>query len=328
MKTPSNGRAERAVVTLAVGKSLYVDMAIALARSFKWWHRTSDIRFAIATDRPELIPDDLRDTILVPLSPGQFGTGFTPKLYLDQFAPAEKTLFLDSDSLIVGALEPVFDRLAGRPVAVVGGLITTGEWFGDVEQVRARFGLEHLVKFNGGLYYTELGPASTEIYETARSMVADYDAIGFRRLRGKPNEEVLMAVAMAAHNALPLADDGTVMGDLFSYSGKLDMDVLAGGATLRNPAAPHPDHRDWNEHQVAHPLIVHFLDVFTTTYPYRREERRLALVARGWPVLLANIVASLTRSIPLLAVDGAKRALRPLYRRVFGYRRVAVSPRI
>jgi hypothetical protein len=319
---------ERAVVTLAVGKPLYVNMAIALARSFKWWHRHSDIRFAIATDRADLIPPDLADVIVVPLTPGQFGTGFTPKLYLDQFAPGERTIFLDSDSLIVGSLATVFDRFAGRRVAVVGGTIASGEWFGNVADVRARFGLEHLVKFNGGLYYTERGPDSAMIYDFARSLVPDYDEIGFRRLRGKPNEEVLMAVAMAKYGADPLPDDGTVMGDLFSYSGKLEMDVLKGGATLRNPPAPHPDHRDWNEHAVAHPLIVHFLDVFTTTYPYRREERRLALVARGWPVVLADGVAALTRSIPLLAVDRLKQLLRPVYRRIFGYRPVAVSPRI
>jgi hypothetical protein len=262
------------------------------------------------------------------LAPGQFGTGFTPKLYLDQFAPADRTLFIDSDCLIVGSLDRVFDRFAGRPVSVVGGYIREGEWFGDVAAVRAQFDIPHLVKFNGGLYYMERGTDSTSIYERARAMVPDYDAIGFRRLRGKPNEELLMAVAMAMHGAAPLPDDGSVMGDLFSYPGRLEMDVLAGGATLRNPPAPHPEHRDWNEHEVAHPVIVHFLDAFTSAYPYRREERRLDLTARGWRVFFANVAAALTRSLPILMVDWSKRILRPIFRRIFGYRAVRLSPRV
>ena len=42
--------ATRAVLTIATGKWVYLNMAIALARSFLWWHRDSSIEFYIATD--------------------------------------------------------------------------------------------------------------------------------------------------------------------------------------------------------------------------------------------------------------------------------------
>ena len=319
---------ERAVVTLAVGKPFYVSLAVNLARSFLWWHRRSDIGFAIATDQAHLLPPDLHDVRVIPLTPGQFGSGFTPKLYLDQFAPAERTLFVDSDCLCVSSLEPVFERFASRSVAVAGGTMSAGEWFGDVQAVCRRFGLPHLVKFNGGLYYLERGAQSTAVYETARQLEPEYDRIGLVRLRGKPNEELLMAISMAMHAQSPVPDDGTIMADPQAFPGPIVIDVLRGGAHLQNPSAPHATHRTWNQLSEARPVIVHFLDDWTLRHPYVREEFRLALVlGRHWPMWAANVAAALLKSGPAKLTHGIKELLRPVYRRLFGTRGVKISPR-
>lgn len=319
----------RGVVTLATGKPVFIAMAVTLARSFKRWHPKGDIGFSIATDQPEAIPADLADVHIMRLAPGQFGTGFSPKLSLDLFAPAPQTLFVDSDCLITRHLGPVFDQFAGRPASVVGGYITQGEWFGDVDDIRRRFELPHLVKFNGGVYYIERGEVSSRIYQSARSLEPAYDELGLVRLRGKPNEELLMAIALAMHKAVPVPDDGSILGDMFSYPGPVDVDAVKGRITMRNPPPPHPEHRAWNPIAEAHPAIAHFLDAHAARYPYKREERRLELVVgRGWPTGAANAVAALTCSLPMLAAAAGKAVFRPAYRKLFGVRAIAPSSRV
>ncbi|HVE80297.1 MAG TPA: hypothetical protein VNA89_15640 [Gemmatimonadaceae bacterium] len=319
---------DRAVVTLAVGKPVYLEMAVNLARSFAWWHPDGGIRFAIATDIPEHLPPDLGAEI-VRLEPGQFGTGFTPKLYLDQFAPAPRTLFIDADCLCVGSLEPVFARFAGHAASVVGGWMAEGEWFGDVQRTRTAFGLPALVKFNGGMYYLERGDAGRRVYERARAILPAYDSLGLVRLRGKPNEELLMAIALAAEGMRPVPDDGTILGDPQACPGPMDVDVLRGGARLTNPPPGDPLHQPWYPHREVRPVVVHFLADHTERLPYRREALRLRLAGgRGLPVWAADVAAALGRTLPLAAMAAARTAARPVYRRLFGTRRIAPSARV
>lgn len=319
---------DRAVVTLATGRPVYLQMAVNLARSFRHWHRDGRIRFAIVTDQPTHLPADLAWAEIISLHPGQFGVGFTPKLHLDEFAPAECTLFIDSDVLCVAPLHDVFDRFAGHHVSVVGGRIEDGEWFGDVARIRSHFGLGPLPKFNGGLYYMERGSRSSAVYDTARSLEPTYRELGLQLLRGKPNDELLMAIAMATHGMEPILDDGTIMADPNACAMGISLDVLGGGAALTNPPPPHPLHRSWNPVCNARPALVHFLDDHARRYPYKREELRLELaVARRWPQWAATAATAALRSGPLIGVDLARSALRPVYRRLFGVRPIAVSLR-
>ena len=319
----------KAVITLATGKAVYINMAVNLARSFKWWHKKSDIRFYIATDRGDLLPDDLRDVDIIEIKPGQYGDGFSPKLYLNRLAPAEKTLFVDADCLCIGSLESVFDRFAGHDVSVVGDFISNGEWFGDVQSICWQFGVAALPKFNGGVYYLEKGERSEQIYRTAQELEPRYDEIGLVRLRNKPNEELLMAIAMAVHKSSPIPDDGSIMSHPLGCQGKLSIDVLRGKSCLINPAPPDPQHQAWYPHHQVSPLLVHFLGHHTNQFPYLREETRLALaVGNSLPVWMADTWATITRSIPLVSATVAKDLLRPVYRWLVGVRPVATSDRM
>lgn len=320
---------DRAVFSLATGKPVYIQMAVNLARSFKWWHKDSSIRFVLATDQKDLIPPDLSDIEVIELQPGQYGQGFSPKLHLDKVAPAYQTLFIDADCLCVSSLEPVFDRFAGHAVSVVGGTISKGEWFGDVAAVCQRFGVAGLPKFNGGIYYLEKGEVSDRVYATARELEPQYDEIGLVRLRNRPNDELLMAIAMALHNQTPIPDDGSIFSDPQACPGGLFIDVLRGKSHLINPPAPHPKHQAWYPFTEVHPILVHFLGHHTTIYPYKREELRLTLAAaKGWPIWAANLWATLFCSIPRLSDRTIKNLLRPAYRQFFGKRPVPISDRM
>jgi hypothetical protein len=318
-----------AVLTLATGKPLYFQMAVNLARSFLWWHKNSDIRFFIATDLPDELPKDLSQVEIIRVSTEKLGQGFSAKLHLDELAPASKTLFIDADCLIVGNLESIFSRFEGRPVSVVGGSISSGEWFGDVKPICAQMGVKQLPKFNGGLYYFEQGSTSQAVYSKARELEKQYDELGLVRLRGRPNDELLMALAMALHGLEALPDDGAIMSDPQACPGELSVSVLRGHSRLVNPPVPDRRHQSWYPFCMVNPIVVHFLGDHTNGWKYQTEIRKLRLVMeQGWPVRLTEIFVSLIFSFRHLLTDKMKNLFRPLYHAIFGPRRLTRSSRI
>jgi hypothetical protein len=318
----------RAVLTIATGKTIYLDMAVNLARSFKWWHKNSSIQFVLATDQKHLIPPDLLDIEIIELQPGQYGQGFSPKLHLDKLATATQTLFVDADCLCVGSLESIFDRFTGHSVSVVGRTISEGEWFGEIADICSRFNVKALPRFNGGVYYLEPGDICSQVYDTARALEPQYDEIGFKRLRNRPNDEVLMALSMAIHGQLPLPEDGTIMNSTLACPGGLKLDVLRGGSRLFNPCN-HPNHNSWYELEEMNPVLVHFLSHHTTLYPYVREKIRLELtMARGLPEWLASLWADTIFSYPWLTKKFFKDWLRPVYHKLLRPRTIKFSERL
>jgi hypothetical protein len=319
----------RAVLTLAAGNPVYWEMAINLARSFLWWHMKSDIRFFIATDLSEKLPTDLSEVQIVRVPPNKLGKGFSAKLHLDELAPASKTLFIDADCLVVGNLEFVFSRFVGRPVSVVGGSISSGEWFGDVGDICLRFGVSALPKFNGGIYYVEPGALASQTYTKARALEPDYDDFGLRRLRGRPNDELLMAISMSLQGFEAIPEDGTIMSDPHVCPEELELSVLRGRSRMASTVQPSGEDQLSNSRRFDHPAIVHFLGDYTSGWRYRAEAKKLQLVTRdGWPVTLAEGFVRATFSSRQHAVEVGKNLARPLYHATFGPRPVPRSPRL
>ncbi|MEO7174228.1 MAG: hypothetical protein ABI002_00455, partial [Saprospiraceae bacterium] len=269
---------KRAVITIATGKRVYFDMAIALARSYLLWNKNTDIQFFIVTDRLDELPQDLAKISIMRFKPGELGVGFSMKLKLDQIAPAEQTLFIDADCLCFGSLESVFDRFSGHAVSVIGGSISSGQWFGDIAKICTLFSVSEIPKFNGGVYYLEPGAKATSVYEKARELEHKYDELGLVRLRGSANDELLMSIAMAVEGCSGIEDDGTIHGDVGSCPKLVSLDVLSGQACLYNPEPPDPLYRDWYPARKIRPLVVHCLGDFTVKWPYRAEEKLLQLV--------------------------------------------------
>lgn len=320
---------ERAVLTIATGRRVYLDMAIALARSFRWWHVDSPIGFYLATDSVESLPQDLDFVNVLRFKPGELGAGFSVKLSMQRISPAKATLFIDADCLCVGTLGPVFDRFAGHAVSVVGGGVESGEWFGDIEKTRARFGLRSLTKFNGGVYYFEHGEVAARVFNRAQLLVERYDELGLVRLRNAPNEELLMSIAMGLEGCTGVRDDGTIHGELFASPCLRHVDVLAGRALLSNPAPPDPAHRPGYPVRDTRPVIVHFLGDFTAKWQYRSQARVLALVLnREIPSWLARFWVGLTYTMPARVMVRVRNALRPAFTRIFGHRGVRFEERM
>jgi hypothetical protein len=220
----------------------------------------------------------------------------------------------------------VFDALRGYPVGVVGRRISEGEWFGDISRITSKLGIDGMPRFNGGIYYLERGQMCTDVYNTARKLRSDYDELGFVRLRGSENDEVLMSSALALHGVPSLVEDGTIMHTVMEAPGGVEIDTLSGKAILHNPK-DHPNHFSWMPLERMEPAIVHFLGADPSDHPYRTEIRKLKLVARGRRAWVARSEAWLTSALPWLIARAARNGLRPVYHAVFGVRSVGRSVR-
>lgn len=319
----------RYILTIATGKEYYINLAVNLARSFLWWHHDSNIKFKIVTDKPEYLPVDLKDKIDVHhIQRGELGIGFSPKLHLDKLADEGQTLFIDSDCLIFGRLEHVFDLFKGHKVSVVGTYISKGEWFGDIRTVCDKFNVPHLPKFNGGIYYIEKGPEATAVYETARLLEKQYDEIGFVRLRNQPNDELVMALAMQLHKQTPVTEDGTILGEFVNFQSGVKSDLLKGKIELYN----NPGHKKYQKNwplTIGRPVVVHFLGYHSQLLPYVKEVKQLQYLCAGkWSKWAARTVTAIQITLPFQMITLFKTTFRPLYRALFGTREIKKSERI
>jgi hypothetical protein len=319
---------QRYILTIATGKKIFVDLASNLARSFLWWHVGSDVKFQLVTDQQQHVPADVASRVeVITISPGELGEGFSPKLYLDRLASEGQTLFIDSDCLIFGNLERIFERFKGSKVSVVGNYISEGEWFGDIRSICKKFNIPHLPKFNGGVYYLEKGDVADAVYRTARQFEAQYDEIGFVRLRNRPNDEVLMALAMQLNGQRPIIDDGTILSDPQACQGGYGIDIIKGARWLKNPAPPHPLHQKWYPFTEVSPLIVHFLGYYTAHYPYRKEAYRLRQALGQNLNRFTNFKSILLIEYPERLKAFLKGTFRSSYHKIFGIRKIRSSHR-
>jgi hypothetical protein len=236
-------------------------------------------------------------------------------------------LFIDADCLCLGPVGPAFEAFRGRAVSVIGGTIWGGEWFGDIAEICARFAVPSMPKFNGGIYYLEPGERASAIYDLARSLESRYDEIGLTRLRGRPNDELLMAIAMAVEGCAALPDDGRLFGDLVTTPETVTVDVLSGRCLLRGAPVPLPEGRDWCALPEITPRIVHFLGNHVEGWRYRVEAMKLFLVGRlGLPVPVGQVLGA-AYALPFRLTEKLKTHLRPMFHRHVGFRKVRVGVR-
>lgn len=313
-------------MTIATGKQLYGDMAAALARSFHYWN--DEIPFLLFTDLKTPIPNDLLELegIRVVRRPLQeIARGFSIKLFLDQLSPAEETLFIDADCLITGPIESVFDRFDDWSVTTVGECCNDGEWFGDIRARCEHFGVSSVPVFVGAVYYFKDDETTRRVFQTARSLVDRYDELGYVRLRNLPNEEPLISTGMALESQQPIEDDGSIKADAMNFTESIQVDVFEGYSEFRGNGSKKTS---WGI-ETARPVIAHFNDAFAEKPPYTREQEKLRRVyADAWQPREAAAYAWMTKELPFRFISKLKDLGRPVYRSLFGTRKVKKNPRV
>src|SRR5690554_6784826 len=274
-----NGQLSRGILTLAYGAKRYVNMAKVLARSLMLYN--NDIPRALVTDSTDPELAKLYD-LLIPLKPA-YGSGVRQKLYLDHYSPFEKTLFIDSDCIVVRPIGELWSFFSEVPFGVAGTEIREGKWYMDVRSVLDRFGLEVMPKFNGGVYYFDRSETAKSVFETARNLADQYKQIGIDTFRGDgPNDESVYALSLGLHNIASVRDNGYYLHVPRPIQGPLVIDVYKGVCIFNKMG-----------YQFS-PAIVHFISTEADSYPYRREAFKLMLTTR-WPRIPRSVLSIFTR---------------------------------
>jgi len=105
------------ILTSSYGDATYRRLAVTLARCLAL-HAPGTPR-VVVTDQPDAPELHAHFDDVVPLRP-ELGDAFIQKLHLHRYSPFDRTLYIDSDSLVVEPIEHAWAAFRGRPFAVVG----------------------------------------------------------------------------------------------------------------------------------------------------------------------------------------------------------------
>jgi len=284
--------AKHSVITFATNQLTYVKFALNCAQSILLHN---DIPVFIVSNLDFSIPAKFKDHVfIIPPKPGHLLLGIGMKLHIDEYLQTEHTLFIDSDCICFDNLGDIFTACAGMDVSVAGNIVKAGSWCGEplARVVKEHWGLDELIRFNGGLYYIKKSGTAHRIFDKAREIAVDYDKYGFDRIKNKwINEEPTLSIAMMLNNQKPIADDGRFMTDLFTDHRPGELNVLKGTRLLNNPPVPLPGHRAWYPAKYS-PILLHFSGTRLNSYPYVSQGVLLQLRRIGIPVWAASFIVS------------------------------------
>jgi hypothetical protein len=245
-------------ITLAFGHPHYLRIAKNLALSLRRSGSAKPI--AIVTD---LLDRDLSVfDVVIPLD-SSVGGSLLHKLSLDGYSPWDRTIFLDSDCLVVRNPDGLFERFSETSFGVVGEMAFEGAWFGvQIEELRASLEIDKgLPKFNSGFIYWDRDRVAKNIFRTARSLWDDYDSLGFGQFRKNLTkaDEPLFAIAMSRNGVGVQPDDGTVMNTPIGLSGSIRLDLSRRAVTFTK----------WGRR--VEPAVMHFCGYYRLGGSYQRE---------------------------------------------------------
>lgn len=256
------------VMTMAYGRPEYIRMAKGLARSLRL--QAPRIPIAIVTDRDESSLEGWFDAV-IPLR-NEYGVGLAQKLHLDRYIPFDSTLFIDSDVLVYGSLQPIWESFEpGCGVGIFGFDMQAGETHYAIEDMGAfttGLGLPRMVMTNTGIVYLEPGTTAERVFGRARDIAKNAGELGVRRHpAGSFNDEPIIAAAAVLEGAC-VAPPGEPPLFCLGAFGTGDMEEIN---VLRQRS------RQIFQGAKAEPVAIHFNVDSQHSRIYDRELRRLEL---------------------------------------------------
>jgi hypothetical protein len=288
------------IITIAYGPKKYLKLAINLALSLELTN--PDIPRAIITDAIDHPKIKKLYQFIIPINEA-FGIGLIQKLYLLDYSPFHKTLFIDSDCLVINRLINLLVLCQNHSFVVLGKQISKGKWYMDVPLMLNKFGLPSIPKFNGGLYYFENSKTVKSIFNTAKELANKYDQYGFLKLRGGINEEPLLSIAMALHSVTAIEDNGTGMRTPLGISGKFNVDFLNNYCSFIK-----------NGSHVS-PIVVHFCGQISNGFHYKREVLKVKLRYYKMPKFLVRSITDVLMNTEYACFVFLKRLIKAVVRR-------------
>lgn len=326
----------RTVITIAVGNKIYVEYACNLALSFIYWNGDTDINFVLITDLPEDITTYLKDKITIKsVASHEIESGFSSKLSLNKYLNTGENLFIDADCLIYGNITPVFDAFKTHTVSAIGHTTEKGinmAFVNDISKTIKQLEVNYFPVICGSVYFfnNDQRFSLSDFFAFAQKLKLNYESLGLIKLRNKENEEPIIALSMAKFNFMPLIDDGSLKGDRMFYDVN-KKNILLGNTHLYNKVAPPIP--AYNQLSEARPLIIHYNSRFAEFYEYHSDVKRLKMVmlehySVNYINLFVYLMIELPQKIKFKLINNIKKKFRPLYRRLFGIRKVEKSKRI
>lgn len=257
----------KGVLTIATGSERFIKMAINLAKSIDLNSPKWPKAVITDSDSPELA--QCFDYV-IPID-RELPVGFTQKLKMYDYSPFEKTLWIDSDSLVINNLEPLFHKLDNATdVSCIGFTLTHGQWAGvEIQDVIKKIEVPYLIIHNGGVYFFRKSETATKVFDKAKELLKVYDGVGFYKLRGKTAHEPLMSSGMAYFKMQPIDDENTGMRTFVDISSELVIDVI-------NKKCEFYEFQGQNRRFVK-PVIAHFSGSHADWFHYKREVKKLNL---------------------------------------------------
>ncbi|UKT64389.1 hypothetical protein [Pedobacter mucosus] len=301
------------VVTIAVGKTYYLNLAKNLLLSFLKWNSNNEIEFLLVTDNSDFFNEfcNIKKVEIKNIEVLDEDKSFTSKFLLYNHVAATENLFIDCDCIIYSDLTSVFKKFEKEDFSVIGRKLQTGNFFCDIEQLLVKLNLSYFPKFVGSVYYFKNNEMAKAIFEMAINLKAKYDELGFIRLRGKENEEPLFAAAMANFNQQPIDDDGSIKADAMFFT-NFKCNVITGTAILENKNL---SDNGYQSPKISKPAIVHYNDRYTELANYLADQVRLR---SHLPQLLNSIFIQVKYLIPSFFTTELKNMFRPLYHQLLG----------
>jgi hypothetical protein len=275
----------RGILTLAYGHKRFIEQARSLAHSLQL--HVPHLSRTLVTDSHD--PQLHRLFTQVIAYRPQYGSGVRQKLFLDRYSPYDRTLFIDSDCLVLGNLDAFWSAFDGQHFAVPGFrylLKGATDPYIDVDHVLDTLNITAIPKFNGGTYYFTRNPQATAFFDTARNILDDFRTLRLGEFRRNgPADEAIYAVAMALHGIAPTWMGPGGMWTPCGYKGPLLLDAISGTCSFEK------------EGMKLSPEIVHFPGEYVFAFPYIRERARLRARIEGERTSMFSLAAPFAISV-------------------------------
>lgn len=275
---------DRGVVTIAGGGPKYLHQAAALRQSIR--RHNPGLPVAVLTDESgaqSRLASGF-DRVWV-AEPGE-GNPFEQKLRLNRRSEFDRTVFIDSDCLVAGSLEPVFARLGAgetEPVGITTAWTAGADWYVPASAWSARFGVSEVPVLSSGMFAWRRGEAADAFFaEAVRFYGEEYEALGVPMTHRFAPDEPALAAALLEMGWRGWAKERALHCTTVTPGvAGMDLDVLNGRCRWR-----------FDDGESVDVLISHMIGAYEQR-AYRRERLRLAAWARTRSAGLSGPAGSL-----------------------------------
>jgi hypothetical protein len=251
---------------MAVERQKYFDMACNLACSIRVFDQTRKIAL-IVDDHITVDDRKLFFDFIVPIENKSGYVGVMHKIRLFPYSPFQRTMFIDSDCLMVKPNVSEYWKAFSVGCNALGHVMNRGSWKGlKVENIAKHLGLPHIVYLNAGVMYFDKSDKSRDIFEYMQEIFKSPQGITtiHQKRAGQYSMEPILGAALAKFEVSPMSilpNVGSLMVTTL-HARRVHVDPGLGVSYLEKPDTPShlasliPGLCTWTCHS---PILMHFI---------------------------------------------------------------------